>query len=379
MSGRATCLRGLVVGQRVHHWKFGHGQVVVTSHLEGKQRARVDFGSHGLIDLDVVAARLVDPAALPAGRPRAAWEDLVDESAPLAALGREPWAAWFGLAVADDDAALRKALVEVSTDLQRYPVGRFAVAESDGPEVEVLLHPACARRERMVLAGVIVLGAAAASRPFIAMPFYNDWNHEHVVTPRRIRVCPDRIEALVEADLQLGTQVLPIAFGLPTFYLGRPFLHPDTRVAVALTALAFECEPSPPGNTFRVRHDRAMIDGLHRAGHDLPVDADGLTLYRMAGMSAWIAQAGRADLVDFRGQVVAAQQIALPPGQRAAWKLLLRAWRADAADWLLDMVFDASVWPATEAPAVGSDVQGRAWLVGECLGPVLQRRTAQGP
>jgi len=125
----------------------------------------------------------------------------------------------------------------------------------------------------------------------------------------------------------------------------------------------------PPSPTLRVRHDPSVVAAVRAAGGDLGVDDDGLSSFSIAGMSAWLPAAGRGDLVDFRGQVAAVQTIALPPGQRPAWKLRLRAWRAADADGLLDVVFEASVWPAAEGPAVGSDVQGRAWLVGEVLGP----------
>jgi hypothetical protein len=86
-------------------------------------------------------------------------------------------------------------------------------------------------------------------------------------------------------------------------------------------------------------------------------------------MSVWLPQADRSDRVQFRGRVVAAQRIFLPPRQRPAWKLRLRAWNAGGSDWLLDVVFEASVWAAIDEPLVGSDLEGFAWLLGECLGP----------
>ncbi|MBE7417202.1 MAG: hypothetical protein HS128_05495 [Ideonella sp.] len=365
MSGRPTHLRNLAVGQSVRHGRFGIGKVVATGRIEDRETATVDFGRSGLRVLDVAAARLLDPGA---STQHPSWEDLVDETAALEPLGAEPWAAWFGPAVVDDAAAFRQALHRIEGDWRPYPVGRIGGHAQGWPEVDVLLHPAAARRVDMVLAGVIILMTAAGPRSLIGLPFYNDWDHEYVVTPRRIRVCRNRIEAVVAADLHLGAETFPITFALPTFDIGRPFLAPDRPVAVALTALAFECEPAP-SPTLRVRHDPSVVAAVRAAGGDLGVDDDGLSSFSIAGMSAWLPDAGRGDLVDFRGQVAAVQTIALPPGQRPAWRLRLRAWRAADADGLLDVVFEASVWPMAEGPAVGSDVQGRAWLVGEVLGP----------
>lgn len=162
---------------------------------------------------------------------------------------------------------------------------------------------------------------------------------------------------------------MPIACSLPTFWLCRSLLDGASRVSVALTALAFQCEPAPP-QTVRVRHEPGMLEALRRHEVELPIDDDGLVAYRLDGMSAWLASGDREDIAEFRGRVLGVQRIVLPPGQRAAWKLSLRAWRSEPADWALDVVFDASVWPSAQAPTAGTDVLGRAWLQGECLGLV---------
>lgn len=369
---RAPCaLSNLAVGQQVFHWKFGRGQVLGVEWVRGKEKARVDFGAHGIRWMDVEIARLVDPDARAASSVGAAWKDLVDESRPLVPLGREPWAAWFGPALAADDAVLRATLTEAFQSVQPYPVGG-PPAEPGWPEVTVLLSPATARRERMVLAGLVALLTDRGEGAFAMLPQYTDWSRVHVVMPRHIRTCARRIEALVEGDLRFGDDVLPIAFGLPTFVIGCSDLRPGAEVSVALTALAFECEPAPV-DPIHAQHPSEMVEAIRRSGMELDLDADGAAIYQVKGVSVWLADPGRGDIVEFRGRVQRVEKITLPPGRRAAWKLLLRAWRAAAGDWLLDLVFEAYVWPDAQEPAVGSDVQGRAWLVGECLGPVPVR------
>ncbi len=255
-----------------------------------------------------------------------------------------------------------------------YPVAGFGGAPCDWPEVTPLMLAASSAGREMEMACIMVLHAPSAPRPWVAVPFYNDWGHTHTVVPRRIRACGARVEVMVEADLAVGSELLPIGFSLPTFWLCRSVLAAESSLCVALTALAFECEPAPP-QTVRVRHEPRMLEALRRHEVELPVAADGLMEYRLDGMSAWLKIGDREDIVEFRGRVLDAQEIVLPPGRRAAWKLSLRAWRTEQADWALDVVFDASVWPSAEAPAAGTDVMGRAWLQGECLGlepvPVL--------
>lgn len=294
MSGPAY-LRNLVVGQSVRHWKFGVGQVVATDLSKGYESARIQFGVRGVHAFRVDIARLVDPADQ-AGT-SAPWQDLLDDSKSLEPLGQESWVAWLGPAVVDDDATLRKALADIDGNLRQYPVGKMCGSYPDWPDVNVLLYPAAARRVDMVLAGVLILLATPAQRRAIGMPFYNDWNHTHVITPRCIRVCEDRVEALVEADLHLGAEIFPIAFGLPTFDLGRELLAPDRRVTTALTALAFECEPAPTV-PFRVRHAPGLLDAARIAAvrDDIPDDR---RLDGEVAMRDQVAQACRTGAMSF--------------------------------------------------------------------------------
>ncbi len=369
MSPAPGFLQGLVLGQLVHHWQFGQGQVLRSDLVDGHETAWIDFGPRGVLTLRVRNARLIDPTAPPSARPRPGWEHLVDEAAPLHPAGRDPWVAWFGSAVVTDDAAFGGMLNEINGDLAVYPVGRYGAAAVGWPDVTVLIHPAPTHnRLRWPAAGVVVLSTAQGTCHLLALPLYSDWGHLHHVTPCRIRVCAGRVEAVVEADLHLGEETLPVAFAMPTFELGRVFLRQGQPVAVALTALAMACRPSA-AQTFQLQHGREAKDALHRAGAQLICDPDGRSTYSTDGMSAWLPHADRPSFVDFRGRVVAVHAITLPPRSRAAWKLRLRAWNASGADWLLDVVFEASVWPVNSEPVVGSDVEGVAWLVGECLGP----------
>lgn len=378
MSPRPGYLQGLALGQLVHHWMFGQGQVLRSYQVDGVERAWIDFGPRGVCLLRVDQdTRLVDPAAAPADRPRAAWEDLLDESTPLAPLGLAPWVAWLGRAVVDDRAVFRAALSEFKlSQLGAYPVMRLDAAPPGWPEVEVLIYPPVLDRLAKVHAGVIVLSAPQGQRPYEAWPFYSDWSHPHHVAPHCIRVCKDRVEAVVDADLLVGDASFPVTFALPTFDRGRQFLRGGVPVKVTLAALAYECRPSP-AQTFTVQHDQQTIDALLRFGVD-PVSApDGSTLYSTEGMTWWSPLERRSDLVRFRGRVVQARQISLPPHQRDGWHLRLRISCLGSGEWLLDVVFEASVWEADDAPAIGSDVDGYAWLVGECLGSVLAPNLAQ--
>ena len=402
MTQPPAYLQDLAVGQLVFHWKFGHGQVLTTRRVDGQEHAQIDFGRRGLVTLMVDGARLTDPNAPEADRRRDPWEDLLDESTPLRPMGLEPWQAWFGAAAVSDEAAFRDLLNEIGAHNRPYPVGRYGATELGWPEVSLFLHDErVASRSGSVHSGVVLAHAPAGARPlFVGWPFYSDWAHAHCVTPRSFRVCEARVEAMVQADLHLRdwrsqaaelrrpapaghedsgrasaqSATLAIAFALPTFDLGRMHLRRDAKVEVTLTALAFECAPSP-SQTLRVRHDSAMIDALRAQGIELPSDPDGLTPYSTQGMNVWMPGADRPDLVEFRGLVVAAQRITLPPRQRSGWKLQIRAWQDGPAEWLLDVVFEASVWAVESEPTVGNEVAGRAWLVGEVLGrvPVVKR------
>lgn len=161
-------------------------------------------------------------------------------------------------------------------------------------------------------------------------------------------------------------------------------LAADTRVAVAITALAFSCMLAL-SEPVRVRHPPDKLSAMRAEGFDVPVDEDGLTSCRTEGMTTWAPDRSRGDLVRFRGQVLAARQVTWPAPARAAWMLRLRAWRPNVEgepDWLLDLAFDATVWVEPEPPTAGQEVQGQAWLVGEVLGRVprpVARAADQAP
>jgi hypothetical protein len=199
VSRHSPYLKDLAAGQRVHHWKFGPGEVLTTSRVDGTERARADFGPRGVRNLSVGPARLMDPADTRAGLLQAPWQDMVDNSAPLAPLGREPWSAWFGPASVQDDEAFLGALLEIDRDVGQYPVARFGAVDVGWPELTVFIHPASAAIGGMVQAGVLMLWSPADDWPFFAFPFYTDSQHVHEVTPYQILVCTRKVEAVVKA------------------------------------------------------------------------------------------------------------------------------------------------------------------------------------
>lgn len=186
------------------------------------------------------------------------------------------------------------------------------------------------------------------------------------MTVSRLRLARMPLDAMLEAELCLGDDTLPIGIGLPDFVLDQPYLRPGARLDMALAATALRCAPvETVVHTERLGQD--SVNDLKRRGSWLGTDVQGLTYYWLRGVVAWLPGSERADVARFRATVLMVKAVE-PTPEPAAWRLRVKVWQAGAADWVLDMFVPATCWARPCPPRAGEEVEGDAWLQGKCLG-----------